>query len=592
MANRGRFITTQLMVLLGLVGAAGLTSAQAPDRIFIGNVVTMVDDGMYAEAVAVRGERIIAVGMREDIVQLADEQTEVRDLGDRALLPGFIDTHGHMLGAGLSELLFADLMPPPMGSVTNMDALVATLRKYAAERPEAPFIRGLGYDDTLLAEMRHPNRHDLDRVTTARPVVIVHISGHLAVGNSKALKMAGVDADTPHPDGGRIVKDPVSGEPTGVMEGNASQLLHRLVPEPTLEEALAGLRRASELWAAAGFTTATDNVTSAALIDGLYRRGVDSGDLFVRLEIWPRTSSLDEARQFPAVISGTDLTDGRHMMTLGPIKLQIDGSPQGYTAHFSQPYTTQRPHDHGAYRGFPYWDDVQAFRETVAALHRDGWQITIHGNGDQGIQDALNAIAMAQRAFPRDDVRHTIQHAQFARPDQLVQMAALNVSASFFIGHTFYWGDRHQQVFLGPGRANHMSPLRSAIDRGVRATLHTDTPVTPIDGIQMIWSAVNRVSTGGNVIGADQRVTALEAVKAITSEAAWQYHHETLKGTIEAGKLADFVVLSDDPMSVAHLDPMKIKDIEVLETILGGETIFSGATRSIVARHFRHTAEH
>lgn len=132
-----------------------------------------------------------------------------------------------------------------------------------------------------------------------------------------------------------------------------------------------------------------------------------------------------------------------------------------------------------------------------------------------------------------------------------------------------------------------MSPLRSALDNGVRATTHTDSPVTPIDGIQMIWSAVNRVSSGGKTIGPEQRITALEAVRAITSEAAWQYHHETLKGTIEAGKLADFVVLSDDPMSVAHVNPMKIKDIQVLETILGGKTIFSGATDSIVAKHFR-----
>lgn len=577
----------QCAAVLALLSHAAFSSAQAPETIYTGNIVTMVDDRLYAEAVAVRDGLITAVGSLAEVMPLADESTELRDLGGKALLPGFIDTHSHMLGAGLVAGLYAKLTPPPMGTVTTIDALLSVLRREAAEKPDAPVIRGLGYDDTLLEEMRHPDRHDLDRVTTSRPVVITHISGHLSVGNSKALEVAGITSETPDPDGGRIVRASETGEPTGVMEGNARTLLNDIVPAPAPEEARLALRQASERWAAAGFTTATDNVRNSALIDALYRPAVDSGDLFVRLELWPRPEKLEDAGEFPAITSGTDLSDGRHMLTLGPVKLQIDGSPQGYTAHFSQPYTTLRAHDEAGYRGFPYWDDDQAFRATVAALHRAGWQITIHGNGDQGIQDALNALGAAQRDHPREDVRHTIQHAQFSRPDQLVQMAALDVSASFFIGHTFYWGDRHREVFLGPGRANHMSPLRSALDNGVRATTHTDSPVTPIDGIQMIWSAVNRVSSGGNTIGAEQRITALEAVKAITSEAAWQYHHEALKGTIEAGKLADFVLLSDDPMSVAHVDPMGIKDIQVLETILGGKTIFAGATDSIVAKHFR-----
>jgi len=582
----GNFIR-QCVAVLALTSHATFSPAQAPETIYTGNIVTMVDDRLYAEAVAVRDGVITAVGSLADIMPSADEGTVLRELGRKALLPGFIDTHSHMLSAGLAAGLYADLTPPPMGTVTTIDELLSALRREAAEKADAPVIRGFGYDDTLLEEMRHPDRHDLDRVTTSRPVVITHISGHLSVGNSRALEVAGVNRDTPDPDGGRIVRYSETNEPTGVMEGNARALLNDIVPAPAPEQARLALRQASERWAAAGFTTATDNVRDSALIDSLYRPAVDSGDLFVRLELWPRPSKLEEAKRFPAVTSGTDLSDGRHMLTLGPVKLQIDGSPQGYTAHFSQPYRTLRSHDEPGYRGFPYWDDDQAFRFTVAALHRAGWQITIHGNGDQGIQDALNALGAAQRAFPREDTRHTIQHAQFSRPDQLVQMAALDVSASFFIGHTFYWGDRHREVFLGAGRADHMSPLRSALDNGVRSTTHTDSPVTPIDGIQMIWSAVNRVSSGGKTIGSEQRITALEAVQAITSEAAWQYHQETLKGTIEAGKLADFVVLSDDPMSVAHTDPMKIKDIQILETILGGKTIFTGATDSIVAKHFR-----
>lgn len=588
MLDRPAFVVraASVAVVLLLSGSVSVT-AQAPDKIFFGNIVTMDEDNLYADAVAVLGDRIIGVGSLEEMRELADDATEMVDLQGKTMLPAFIDPHGHMLSAGTGELLSVDLRPPPMGTITTMDQLVAALKERAESEPDASFIRGSGYDDTLLEEMRHPTRNDLDQVSTTRPVVITHISGHLAAGNSKALEMAGVTAGTPNPDGGRIVKDPRTGEPTGVMEGNARDILNGLIPEPSLEQSLAGLRRASEIWTAAGFATATENVRNARRIDDLYKVGLESGDLFVRLEIWPRTRTMEEAREFPAVRSGTDLTDGRHMITQGPLKLQIDGSPQGYTAHFSQPYTTQRPQDDGTYKGFPYWDDLTAFRAFVKSLHRDGWQVTIHANGDQGIQDALDAIAAAQQAFPREDARHTIQHAQFARPDQLDQMAALDVSASFFIGHTFYWGDRHKNIFFGKHRAEHMSPLRGAIDRGVRFTTHTDTPVTPIDGIQMIWSSVNRISSGGDVIGTDQRVTPLEAVKAITSEAAWQYHSEDVKGTIEPGKLADFVILSDDPLSVGHLDPMKIKDIKVLQTIIGGETVFSGVTESIVARHFR-----
>ncbi len=585
MKNRMLRALSTAAPLLFPVCAISAAGGHPPDKIFTGNIVTMVNESLYAEAVAIRGDRITAVGTRQDVMPLADERTVIVNFGNAAMLPGFIDTHGHMLGAGIWEVLYADLLPPPMGNVTNMDALVSALQRKSAEAPGASFIRGLGYDDTLLEEMRHPTRHDLDRVSTEHPVVITHISGHLAVGNSKALEIADITAETANPDGGRIVKN-TSGEPTGVMAGNARGLLYRILPDPTQEQSLAGLRQASQRWAEAGFTTATDNVRNASLIEEIYKPGLDSGALSVRLEIWPRTNSLDEARKFPAVASGTDLSAGRNMITQGPIKLQIDGSPQGYTAHFSQPYLTQRPQDEGDYRGFPYWDDVNAFRAIVSSLHRDGWQITIHANGDQGIQNALDAIAAAQESFPRENARHTLQHAQFSRPDQLIQMAALEVSASFFIGHTFYWGDRHKHLFFGESRANHMSPLRSAIDRGVRSTTHTDSPVTPIDGIQMIWSSVNRVSSGGDVIGADQRITVLEAVKAITSEAAWQYHHEDLKGTIEPGKLADFVVLSEDPLSVAHLNPMQIKDIKVLQTIVGGKTVFSGATESIIARHF------
>ncbi len=579
-----RFTLGALALLLS--STAALAQASAPDAIYFGgDIVTMDDAALFAEAVAVEDGRITHVGRLREIQTLADAHTRMVDLQGHTMVPGFIDPHGHFLPTGMN-LATVDLTPPPMGTITTMDELVAALWEWAETHPDAPVIVGSSYDDTLLAERRHPNRRDLDRVSTDRPVVIVHISGHVNAGNSRALELAGIDADTPNPDGGRIVRDAETGEANGVMEGNARALLAAIIPPTSRADQLQAVRLASAMWASAGFTTATDNIFDPGVID-LYREALDTGDLPVRLTYWPRSMTLEGARGFPAIGPGYDASDGRQMISQGPIKLSIDGSPQGYTAHFSQPYMTQRPQDDGNYRGFPYWDDRDAFMDFVAALHAEGWQITVHGNGDQGIQDVLEAYANAQRLSPRADARHTIQHAQFTRPDQLDQMAALDVHPSFFIGHTFYWGDRHQDVFFGEHRAAHMSPLRGAYDHGLTPTTHTDSGVTPIDGIQMIWSSVNRMSTGGQVIGTDQRVTPLEALRAITINAAWQYFQEDRLGSIEPGKLADFVILSDNPLTLGHLDPMRIMEIRVLETIVGGETVFSGETESIVARHFR-----
>lgn len=455
----------------------------APEKIYFGgDIVTMDEAYLFAEAVAIEGDRITQVGRLRDIEALADDETEMVDLEGHTMLPGFIDPHGHFMFAGHYKNSVVDLNSPPIGSTTNMAELIALLKENADSVEEGGILQGSGYDDTLLEENRHPTKADLDQVSTTIPVFITHVSGHVSVANSVALEMAGIDDQTPDPDGGRISRDPATGEATGVLEGNAGQLVRAIVPPPGEEGQLHAINTASKMWAAAGFTTANDQPSDPSAID-LYRKAMESGDLSVRLTYWPRETNIEDARAYPAVRSGTDLSAGRNMIVSGPIKLVIDGSPQGYTAHFSQPYMTQRAQDDGEYKGFAYWDDIDSFKDFVEELHRTGWQITIHSNGDQGIQDTLDAFAEAQRSTPRKDARHTIQHSQFTRPDQLNQMAALDVHPDFFIGHTFYWGDRHKNEFFGEARANHMSPLKAAYDHGLTPTTHTDTPVVPIDGI-------------------------------------------------------------------------------------------------------------
>lgn len=580
-----------LIILFSITISVSNGECLAPDQIYFGGpIITMNDSALIVEAVSVKGNRVLETGRLRDIKKTADSQTQMIDLKGRALLPGFVDPHGHFNTTGTNDLFFANLNPPPISNIQkyNVDALISELKKLAEKTKEGDPVIGSGYDDTLLSEKRHPNKDDLDKVSTKHPVIITHISGHVVAGNSLALKIAGVTKDTPNPSAGRIQRDLKTGEPNGVMEGPARDLLRTpaLTAKISEEQQIAGIKRACEIWAAHGFTTATDNVPSMKMVER-YKKALDEGSLFIRMNYWPRVMKIEDTYQFPTTKPGTDVSNNRLMITQGQFKHQIDGSPQGYTAHFTQPYSTQRPQDDGKYRGFPYVADRDAWIDYMVQVHKDGWQFTVHGNGDQGIQDVIDAVSEAQAVSPRQDHRHGIIHCQFVRPDQLDQIKALGISPSFFIGHTFYWGDRHKDIFFGPHRAAHMSPLKGALDRGIRFTIHTDTFVTPIDGIQMVWSAVNRMSTGGQIIGPDQRIEPLPALKAITINAAWQYFEDGIKGSIERGKLADLVVLSDNPLSVGHLDPMKLMEIKVLETIVGGKTVFRGETESVVYKHFK-----
>jgi predicted amidohydrolase YtcJ len=209
--------------------------------------------------------------------------------------------------------------------------------------------------------------------------------------------------------------------------------------------------------------------------------------------------------------------------------------------------------------------------ERVSAYHHAGYQLAIHANGDAAIDDVLHAIRAAQVEFPREDARHRIEHCQTPREDQLDQMLELGITPSFFVGHVYYWGDRHAGIFLGPDRASRISPLASAAKRGIRFTIHNDTPVTPVDPLLLVWCSVTRTMKDGRVLGAEQRISAYAALRAVTLDAAWQNFEEQTKGSLEPGKLADLVVLAENPFTVP---PTRLRDIEILETIVAGETRF------------------
>lgn len=554
-------------VALGLAAFIGCTGgrqpvdqAQAPDVVYLnGIVITMDSTENIAEAVALKDGKIIDVGKTKDINALAGKDTTVVDLDGKTLLPGFYDAHSHFPSIGIATLYRVDLNSPPIGNIKDMDGITAALKAKAEEMPEGKWIRGRGYDDTLIAEKRHPTRWDLDKASSKHPIWISHISGHLGVANSKALEMARVTKETPQPEGGVIRMNPETREPNGVFEeGPAMSKVSRLIPAITDEQWLEGLKYAVKDYAEEGVTT--------VVIAGGGKQSVERLMKASEMGLLPLRVISMANRAFQESLPPDFNTD---MLKVGAVKMYQDGSIQGYTGYLSKPYHVPFMGDE-SYLGYPI-RSREKLTEMVKAAHRAGFQVAVHGNGDAAIDDILYAFQEAQKEFPREDCRHRIEHCQMVREEQLDLIKEMGVTPSYFVSHTYYWGDRHRDIFMGPERAFRMSPLHSSLDRGIKFTIHCDTSVTPMDPLLAVWAGVNRISTGGNVIGPEQRVKPIEALRAVTSYAAWQNFEEDIKGSIEKGKFADFVILAGNPLEI---DPVKIKDIEVLETIVGGKTVF------------------
>jgi predicted amidohydrolase YtcJ len=526
-----------------------------------GPILTMDAKDSVAEALALQGDRIAAVGTETELAPWFQRASRVLDLGGKTMMPGFIDAHSHFPAAGLGAIT-AELSSPPIGTVNDMDGLVERLREWSVGTSDGRWVVGRGYDDTLLAEGRHPTRVDLDRVSAEHPVAALHVSGHLAAVNSIGLERLGIHRDTPDPVGGRIVRDPVTREPTGVLEETATNELAKLVLEPSILDSVRITRYANALYIAQGVTTAQDGYASPSQLTGLSwlsRLGV----IPLRLVVWPDEHAAD------AILAGTlsARSYDPRWLRIGAVKLIADGSIQGYTAYLTKPYFKPRGDDPD-YRGYPRMTRQELF-DRVGRYHAAGLQIAVHGNGDAAIDDILDAFEAAQKAHPRSDARHVIVHAQMARDDQLDRMKTLGVIPSFFVLHTYYWGDRHRDLFLGPERAARISPTKSAAERGMRFTLHADTPVTPMEPLRIVWAAVNRRTVAGKELGPEQRIDPRAALRAVTIDAAYQHFEEAEKGSIEPGKLADLVILDRSPLE----DPEHIDQISVLETIVGGHPL-------------------
>lgn len=539
---------------------------ETADRIYRnGTILTMHDARPQVEALAVRGERILAVGAWAELQRFVDEHTEVVDLKGRTLMPGFIDAHGHLMG----WILYwgtPNLAPPPAGPVRTIADICAALREYIAAKgiPPGELVLASGYDDSLLKEKRHPTRADLDEVSEVHPICIVHTSAHLAVYNSLLLSRVGyVDAGSA-PEGGVIRVDD-DGVPTGVVEEQAVEAFHELLPDADPDELVSILIEVQQRYASLGITTVEDGITGTPSIQ-LLQYAASQGALFLDVIAFPKwtdAATIDALADVPR-------TEYVGHLKVGGVKITQDGSPQGKTAFLREPYHVPLEGKGDIYFGAPILDQA-ALDAEVDRAYEKGWQLHIHCNGDAAAEMMLESIERANRSFPPADRRPVMVHAQTVRDDQLDRMKELGILPTFFVAHTFYWGDWHRDETLGPRRARRISPLRSATDREMTYTIHNDSPVVPPDILPLVWSAVARITRSGEVLGPEQRATPLEALKAVTAWAAYQNFEERTKGTLEPGKLADLVVLSDNPLTVA-MDALR--ELYVCETIKGGATVY------------------
>ena len=545
--------------------ASAQLAAQPADTIYHGGtILTIDDDNPVVEAVAVADGRILAVGTEAAVRATADAGTRRVDLAGRTMLPGFVDSHGHAFAIGL-QASTANLLPPPDGEGADIPALQRLLAGWADANTgtvdKVGWIIGFGYDDSQLAEQRHPTRDELDAVSSELPVLIIHQSGHLGVANSRALELAGVSAETVDPPGGVYRRRDGSREPNGVLEENGFYaVLMRLAGgfDAATNDQLA--ITGTQFAASFGYTTVQEGRAQRDAMDAM-RRVAGRGELAVDLVAYPDMLAVEDIQPSLAY-------DNRYRV--GGVKLTIDGSPQGKTAYLSQPYF-HPPHGQGEdYRGYGAIDEATVMASVERAF-ANGWQILCHANGDAAIDQFIAAVRAARAAYPDVEVRPVLIHGQTLRLDQVDDLKALGIFPSLFPMHTFYWGDWHRESVLGPVRADNISPTGWLLERGMMFGSHHDAPVALPDSMRVLSATVTRRSRSGDILGPEHRVPVATALKALTIWPAWQHFEEDTKGSIEPGKLADFVILSANPLEVPE---DALDEIVVEETIKEDRVIY------------------
>jgi predicted amidohydrolase YtcJ len=530
-----------------------------------GDIITMKGNAPeYKEALIVKGEKIQFVGSKDEAMKVVGDNFKSIDLKGNTLLPGFIDGHAHFASFS-AQAIGAKILPPPDAGAKDIPSLIEILKKWNTPENRAltGWIFGMGFDDSVLEEKRFPTKHDLDQVSTEYPIMIVHISGHFAVVNSKALKLLKINSTTKNPEGG-IIRRENGTEPNGVLEELAAIPYMLKVLNPISKEAADHFFEAGQEMALSfGYTTAQEG------------RAMENHELLVaasqsdklKLDV---VSYVDYLFVDKFMNSKWNSSHYNNHYRIGGVKLTLDGSPQGRTAWRTLPYLIPPDGAKKGYLGYPAIPKDSSVIAIYDKAFKNNWQIHTHANGDAAMDQMIRTMKPVVAKYGNNNRRNVLIHGQYIREDQLDSFKDLDVIASLFPLHTFYWGDWHKEI-IGDSLANTISPTRTALNKGLKITIHTDAPVALPNLMRMIGISVDRKSRSGQIIGEKERLTPYEALQAITTWSAYQHFEEHQKGTLEVGKLADMIILDKNPLKAS---PSEIKEIKVLETIKDGVIVY------------------
>ena len=532
---------------------------------FNGDIITMEGNSpVYAEVLVVKNKKIQFVGSSEEATKIAGNNHQMINLKGKTLLPGFIDGHAHFASFS-AQAIGAKILPPPDAGAKDIPSLIEILKKWNTPENRAltGWIFGMGFDDSVLEEKRFPTKHDLDQVSTEFPIMIVHISGHFAVVNSKALELLMITSETKNPEGG-IIRRENNNEPNGVLEELAAIPYMLKVLNPTSKEAADHFFEAGQEMALSyGFTTAQEG------------RAMENHELLVaasqagklKLDV---VSYVDYLFVDKYMGSKWNTNTYNNHYRIGGVKLTLDGSPQGRTAWRTLPYLLPPDGAKEGYLGYPAIPNDSSVMAIYDKAFKNNWQIHTHANGDAAMDQMIRSMKPIAAKYGNNNRRNVLIHGQYVREDQLDSFKDLDVIASLFPLHTFYWGDWHKEI-IGDSLGNTISPTRTALNKGLKITIHTDAPVALPNLMRMVGITVDRTSRSGKVIGEHEKLTPYEALQSITSWSAYQHFEEDQKGTLQEGKLADMVILDKNPLKIS---PTEIKEIVVLETIKEGISVY------------------
>jgi len=553
MAKRRDFLGAVGMAAAGVCFPAELAWAFEQEKAELilhgGNIWTVNEREPRAEAIAIARGRILAIGSDADVLALAVPTTKKIDLGKKTVLPGFIDAHSHPAQAGTMHLRMVDC------DLRSIGAIQAAMRERAARTPAGEWVMGFKYDDTKTSDGRPLTIQDLDTAVPDHPVYIQHRGGHTVYCNSIAMQRAGISEKTPDPPGGKISHDPTTGKLSGRLAESAQGLIDKAMAQKfTRDDHREGVKLISKMLARTGITSATEAQGTPTDLQA-YQDARHAGELLFRAYCFINYRYIDSM-----ITAGVRTGFGDEWVRVGAMKMVSDGSISERTAHLSV-----------AYEGAPNDFGIQVMKEDELyeygrKAHLAGWQIGTHANGDVGIDTTLRVYERLQKESPRKDARYRLEHCTVVNANLVERIAALGAIPTPFSTYVYYHGEKMK--YYGAERLNNMFALRSFLDAGIRATQASDYPPGEFAPMMALQSEVTRTDMKGNVWGPKQKISVEEAIRVGTMNGAYASFEENLKGSLEAGKVADLVVLGRDPFKE---DPSTLVTIPVERTMAGGK---------------------